>query len=356
LYGAIASLTNKAHRPGRVTPLTREFRLLSSGLLAGFALLAVAACGGGGAGASGSLAPAPTPSPTPAPAPTPAPSSAVETPRGYYALTSRRLSAAEKAELVGNPAISGMTSYVTWADIEPVRDQMDFSRLDSDIAIARAAGEKITIGVFTGRDGLPDWLGAAGVRLWTTSQGTTLVHPGDAAFVALWSQRVAMLGQRYDADPTVVQVTICGAAGTLCGPRYPELPSDLSYDQLVANWRQVIDAYVAAFPTTALNLEVQLTTGFGTQLPLDLYASVPASVTIGPFAEFLSDTNPDPASPLGLAFAQVVQGRAFCSFQTVSPLGDRLDEAVALGRSYGCRYFELYADDVRSQAAGLPML
>lgn len=327
-------------------------------LLTVLTTVGLVACGGDSAppAATGSSAPAPTPAPAPAPTPAPPPTTTIEMPFGYFALTTRRLSDAEKAALVGHFAISGMTSYVTWADIEPAQDQMDFSRLDADIAIARAAGKKITIGVFAGRDGLPGWLASAGVRLWTDSQGRTLIHPGDRTFVALWKERVALLGQRYDNDPTVVQVTICGATGTLCGPRYPELPADVTYDQLVSNWTQVIDAYVAAFPRTYLNLEVQLTAGYGTQLPVDLYSRIPASVAIGPFAEFLSDANPQPTSPLGQAYAMVAAGRDFCAFQMVSPLGDRIDEAVALGRSYGCRYFEIYADDVMNQAASLPAL
>lgn len=315
------------------------------------------ACGGDGSAPAATSSPASSaPAPTPAPTPTPSPTTAIEKPSGYFALTTRRLSDAEKVALVGHSAISGMTSYVTWADIEPTKDQMDFSRLDADIAIARAAGKKITIGVFAGRDGLPGWLASAGVRLWMNSQGTTLIHPGDATFVALWQQRVARLGQRYDTDPTVVQVTICGAAGTLCGPRYPELPADVTYDQLVSNWSQVIDAYIAAFPNTYLNLEVHLTASYGTQLPVDLYSRIPAAVAIGPFAEFLSDTNPEPTSPLGQAYAAIAAARTFCAFQMVSPLGDRVDEAVVLGRGYGCRYFEIYAEDVMSNAANLPAL
>ena len=82
-------------------------------LLAALVALAVASCGDGGSAPPGAAAPASPPSPAPTPVPAPAPSTAVEAPRGYFALTTRRLSDAEKAELVGNPAISGMTSYVT---------------------------------------------------------------------------------------------------------------------------------------------------------------------------------------------------------------------------------------------------
>lgn len=333
------------------------FRLLERRVIAAAAALAIAGCGpDGGTSSSAAVTPAPTASPAPTPTPTPTPSGTVEKPFGYFALTTRRLSDAEKAALVGNAAISGMTSYVTWNDIEPVKDQLDFSRLDADIAIARAAGKKITIGVFTGRDGLPPWLASAGVRLWTNKLGWTLIHPGDTTFVALWQQRVAQLGQRYDNDPTVIQVTICGAAGALCGPRYPYLPSDVTYDELVTNWMQVIDAYVAAFPHTYLNLEVQLAEGYDARLPVDLFSRIPSSVAIGPFAEFLSDTNPQLTSVLGQAFATSASGRSFCAFQMVSPQGAQVDEAVTLGRGYGCRYFEIYADDVTSQAGNFPAL
>lgn len=130
----------------------------------------------------------------------------------------------------------------------------------------------------------------------------------------------------------------------------------MTYDQLLANWWQVVDAYLAAFPKTFLNLELHATAGYDTQLPTDLFAQIPSSAAIGPFAEFLSDAGPQPVSPLGQAFAAIAGGRSFCAFQMVSPLGELVDEAVALGRGYGCRYFELYAADVTNHAAGLPAL
>ena len=34
----------------------------------------------------------------------------------------------------------------------------------------------------------------------------------------------------------------------------------------------------------------------------------------------------------------------------VGPQGTQVDEAVTLGRSYGCRYFEIYAEDVTAYA------
>jgi hypothetical protein len=272
-------------------------------------------------------------------------------PQGVYALTTRNQTTAEKQALVALPFVDGMTSFVGWNDIEPVKGQFDFSRIDSDIAIAAAAGKKISIGVFTGRGTIPAWVAGEGVQTWVTSQGDTLIYPTDPTFVTLWSERVALLGQRYDLDPTVVQIGVCGAAGTLCGPRYPELPAAFTLEQLVAAWTPIVAAYVRAFPNTYKHIEVQATAnGLGASLPVALFGTVANDVAIGPFAEFLSDTQPSPGSSVGSAFAQIRQSRDWCAFQMVGPLGDRIDDAIVLGRSYGCNYFEVYKADLEDFA------
>lgn len=271
----------------------------------------------------------------------------VERPSGVFVLTTRRLGEQEKIALISQPGIAGMTSYVTWADLEPQLGALDTSRLDADIAIARVAGKKITIGVFTGKNALPGWLESQGVRTWTTTAGDRLAHPSDSKFVQLWSERVAELGRRYDKDPTVVQVTICGAAGTLCGPRYPEVPGDFDFQQTLSNWSSLIMVYAAAFPKTQLNLEVHLTRGYAADLPSTLFSTLQADMKVGLFAEFLSDMNPQPGSPVGQVFASRVPIDRFCGFQMVGVLGERLSKAIELGRSYGCSYFEVYSDDVR---------
>ena len=48
--------------------------------------------------------------------------------------------------------------------------------------------------------------------------------------------------------------------------------------------------------------------------------------------------------------------RSYCAWQMVGPQGTQVDEAVTLGRSYGCRYFEIYAEDVTAYANTLPAL
>ncbi len=319
---------------------------LASAVLAG-------GCGGGGA-----AAPAPPAAPvtsTPVIS-TPAPSAAAK-PSGFFAMTGFNTTTAEKTEMLKLAYVNGMTSYVSWRDIEPAKGQFNFSKIDSDIALARSFGKKLTIGVFTGKDAIPDWVAAEGVKTWVSGQGKTLIYPTDMTFVSLWAARVRELGVRYGADGTVVQVTMCGAAGTLCGPRYPELPPGVVYADLLSAWSQVIAAYQTAFPNTYKNLEVHLSAdGYGASLPVDLMAAIPKDAYIGPFAEFLSDVAPTDGSPAGAAFLTAAKGRAWCGFQMVSPLGDKVADAVRRGRSFGCNYFEIYVSDLRQQGAALAAL
>ena len=278
-------------------------------------------------------------------------------PTGFFAMTGFSTPAAEKTELLKLAYVNGMTSYVSWREIEPVKGQYDFSKIDSDIALVKSYGKKLTIGVFTGKDTIPDWVAAEGVRTWVSSQGNTLIYPTDKIFVSLWTERVQMLGARYGANDTVVQVAICGPTGTLCGPRYPELPAGVVYADLLSVWGEVIQAYQNAFPNTYKNLEVQLSAnGYGADLPVDLFSAIAKDAKIGPFAEFLSDVAPTDSSVSGTAFIAAAKGREWCGFQMVSPLGEKVADAVRRGRDLGCNYFEIYNGDLRQQGAALSSL
>ncbi|HEY8908442.1 MAG TPA: beta-galactosidase [Rhodoferax sp.] len=279
-------------------------------------------------------------------------SRSVAKPTGFFAMTGLTTTALAKADLLSLPYVSGMTSYIAWKDLEPTKGHYVFDRIDNDIALAKSYGKKLTLGVFTGKDSIPDWVAAEGVRMWVTGQGNTLIYPTDQTFVSLWSARVQALGARYADNDTVVQVTICGPTGTLCGPRYPELPPGVVYADLVSTWNQVIAAYLQAFPNTYKNFEVQLSTnGYNANLPVDLFAGIALDVKIGPFADFLSDTGPTDTSITGAAYITAAKGRNWCGFQMVSPLGDKIGDAILRGRGFGCNYFEIYTGDLQQQGA-----
>jgi len=263
-----------------------------------------------------------------------------QTPRGAFLLPDKSASVATLESLIGK--VDGIAIISTWKDIEPTMGTYEWGAIDAKIELARKAGKQASLVVFTGKNSLPDWLEGEGVRLWTDGKGNRLVHPTDETFVDLWSKRVALLGARYDSNPTVRMVGICGAAGTLCGPRYPELPSDVSFDGLKASWKRIVSAYETSFPLTSKHLETHLTVNRGTELPEYLFSVSDESVGI--FAEFLSDVNPTASSPVPQVISSF--GGRWCGFQMVSPLREKLSAAIAHGSSFGCEYFEVYQGDV----------
>src|SRR3990167_11378377 len=90
-------------------------------------VIALNGCGGGG----GAVTPTP-------------PQEGGAQPTGIFAMTGLTTSDAEKETLLSLSYVTGMTSYVSWADIEPVKGKFDFSKLDGNIALARSHGKKIT--------------------------------------------------------------------------------------------------------------------------------------------------------------------------------------------------------------------
>ena len=68
------------------------------------------------------------------------------------------------------------------------------------------------------------------------------------------------------------------------------------------------------------------------------------------------DVAPTGASITGAAFITIAAGRSWCGFQMVSPLADKIGDAVLRGRSFGCGYFEIYSVDLKQQGSILAIL
>lgn len=267
-------------------------------------------------------------------------------PVGIYAFSGPKTPFSVKESLLALPYVDGITAYVTWKTLEPVEGTFDFSFIDQNIERAKFRGKKVTIGVFTGKNAIPDWVFEKGVQHWVSTNGDSLILPSDSLFIEIWRARVEKLGQRYDSDTTVSHIAICGPAGTLCGPRYPELPPQVTFNQLVTRWVSITDMYRNAFPKTTKSLEVHLTIGMEMQLTEAVFMAVPKDENFGPFAEFLSPTAPQITLPTGITYAALAGEYPWSGFQMVSPQGEMIDEALAHGRSFGCRYFEIYEGDL----------
>jgi hypothetical protein len=115
--------------------------------------------------------PTPTPTPTATATPTPTPPIAVKgAPHGNFKLlaTDRYLTTSEST--LSNPGVTGYRLRLTWAELEPVEGKYNWVGINGSIAIAKAHGKKLSIGVgplpdFDASVGKPDacpsWLEAA---------------------------------------------------------------------------------------------------------------------------------------------------------------------------------------------------
>jgi hypothetical protein len=267
-------------------------------------------------------------------------------PAGFFAFSGPNTSVTTKKELLNLDYVDGITIYTTWASIEPEENQFTFSYIDEIIALAQAKNKKVTLGIFTGKNSIPQWAFDKGIQSYINAKKDQLVHPSDALFLEMWTKRVQKLGERYDKDTTVIQIAICGAAGTLCGPRYPELPPNITFDELTNHWDKIIDAYRDAFPLTYKHLEIHLTDRYATQLPEALFTKIDTKENIGPFAEFLSPTTPSTEVATGITFINLSKTYAWSAFQMVSPQQEKIGEAIMHGKSFGTKYFEIYENDL----------
>ncbi len=153
----------------------------------------------------------------------------------------------------------------SWADLEPVRDQIDTAMIDTTILSANALGETLgfrVMAISEGGVGVPQWLteppyGIAGEWI----DGTFWPDVRDPTFLAEHERFVAALGDRYDGHPGLDHVDIgtvgCwGEWNTACltsadglfdvyGPQ-----SASEEDEIQAAYEAMIDHHLDAFPHT----------------------------------------------------------------------------------------------------------
>jgi hypothetical protein len=265
-------------------------------------------------------------------------------PRGIYAVTDRMVDA-----ILAKPFVDGILIRAAWKWIQPKNEtSYDWTSIDALLAQARAKGKKASIAIFPARNMVPDWVFAKGVEKWSGKAGT-LANPMHAPFYELWFKFVKEFGARYDNNPSVSHVYICGGTGLLCGLRFIELPPGWNAGEVVENWKRVIDTYVQVFPSLPLGFEIHLTVGQGVTLADTMMAYINGKYgsKIGPFQEFLSATTP--AGPLADMMKKwgPKGGKSWCGFQAVKPLGRTIDGGYVHGyNNFGCQYFEIYGIDL----------
>jgi hypothetical protein len=193
-----------------------------------------------------------------------------EAPKGMYIFPSGFLSANNLAVTSAGTAISnancdGVRWLLRWSDVEATPDTYTWQYLDDAVAWAAANGKKCGISINAGRD-CPTWLYAAPYKAqpYTLQDtpgeiGRRIPVPGDPVFMARWQKFITAFGARYDSNPTVSFVIICGignhdewdlASGTLDTAALGSTLAEV--DAWKSSSKQIIDFYMSAFPNTTV--------------------------------------------------------------------------------------------------------
>jgi hypothetical protein len=203
-------------------------------------------------------------------------------------------------------------------------------------------------------------------------QGTnvTLPLPWDATYLSRWFEFVRVLGQRYDANPAVVNVPAAGPTSISEEMSLPKDPAAVAkWKQLgytlkkyEGAWQQALAAYVQSFPTT----QISLTFYPGLPIP-DASAETATRVDLANFAfthygrsvafqeNGLSARKASPA--LGYDLVQQYSAKTTVGFEmgtsgTEKPermggttAASALQASVALGLKAGVQFLEIYEKD-----------
>ncbi len=173
-----------------------------------------------------------------------------------------------------------------WRDIEPVREQIDFAMIDTNIQSANLLGETLSFRIMTvleGDTGLPPWMMSGQYVVagaWEPGDGGNTFWPDyrDQTFQNEHARLVTALANRYDDHPAVDHIDIgpvgCwGEWNTACLTNENSIieiydPQNATERQAIATaYQQLIDHYVNSFTTTPT---VMLGIGSGGGLELDI--------------------------------------------------------------------------------------
>jgi hypothetical protein len=157
------------------------------------------------------------------------------------------------------------TEYIRWywADVEPQKGQIDWKKLDGEVARARQSGQRLAFRIMvygTGREERfsPEWLrkdGYAGFEYnYGRGQDRTYWGPDldDPAVLERQLWLIRELGKHFDASPDIDNVDI-GTVG-LWGEWHM---SDTGRgNPSPATCRKIIDTYSEAFPHTPLLMQI----------------------------------------------------------------------------------------------------
>jgi len=169
--------------------------------------------------------------------------------KGVYSLHNTN-SAISAAPELNKPYVQGLSIRYGWKNIQPTAGSYNWIGMDQALALCRKAIIRVVAGTMS-----PAW-----VECQKTTTSPAIPYPWDEAYLKPWLVFIKAFGQRYNGNKTVQMVQMTGgglAAEMFLGKQYVNWPA-LGYtkERIVGVWKQIIDAYAAAFPKKRLGLNI----------------------------------------------------------------------------------------------------
>ena len=291
-----------------------------------------------------------------------------------------------------NPYIRGVALQIRWRDIEPVRGQPNWSKLDQLFAAAESSNKWVQLLIFPGFFS-PSWAieGAQTLTFpiqYGPGKGTLekLPLPWDRAYLGHWLDFLKELSLRYGESAAFRVVAAAGPTSVSAEFTLPHQPEEIQKwkavgytpSKYIEAWQKVFEVYAADFPNQYVSLSLGSGVNIDDRSERDARAGKPTKeAIIGEASRILSgrfalqdsnlDGNPEPdRGPHGVPLVISYNGHIVTGFQlrtsclrnsgNMGAEGDpqlALKKAISRGtqpnsNGYRINYLEIYEPDVIS--------
>ncbi len=287
--------------------------------------------------------------------------------------------------VLNNTDVMGLAIRQTWADLEPVEGQYNWSFLDSEVARASAAGKVVLLRILT-QIGKPAWVMTAvtapgGSFFHFDEDGVTTTIPvfWDPTFLAKKTAMIAALGAHFGQNSAVKVVAVNFANANSEDWSVPHTPDDIAQwtsvgytsQKMLEAGKAIIDAAMKAFPTQFITLAVAGDGNLDADVSYVARNAIAAARASWPGRlivqkNCLAAKNP-PAPGTGTVFDVLWESQPQVAGQMLAAAaGDTtyrdndgvpddasniLHRTIDIGVGYGMKYIEIYQKDVTTLPA-----
>jgi hypothetical protein len=265
--------------------------------------------------------------------------------------------------VVDKPFVDGVLVRIYWSEIEKTEGKYDFSKLDSTLQKAEAAGQSVSIATMV--MAAPTWLESKSTTYNDPQFGKTIV-PWDTTMLSALEKLITALsthqinGTAVKDHPTVKQVD--AAIGGIQSVRLTQLPSGYSASKFKDSVNRSVSAWAKAFPNKNIYVGLFGVSDNEPSTTEDIRDDLMAQYSnINFFQEVLSGSAPN--GPLGDVLKPAV-GKAGIMFQACGewsnqkawswcnyPKGDTPSAGMSNGfDNFNATYFEMYVNDLNNSS------